>query len=551
VAHTPAAQESTLSAGLKETVTLSDIGIQLEEHPASGYLAVTTDATVLNEAQVQGARQAAGELNASSRTVSLYLAEKIIDTDRPDAPMIAYAMVAGMQPLPEFDFTTGAPDTGDIPKNEVWLNSWAAADLGAKPEDSLKLTYLVPTTGGDYPTQAFTLRLGAVVEMEGLGADAALVPDFPGITEAETVGDWEAPFPVDMGLITERDEAYWHRYRAAPKAFVNPSVVRRMWQSAPEGERADWVTSVLVRPPAGVSVTEFARKYRTALLDELPPSVSGLAFRPVRQMALEASKGTSDFSQLFLGLSIFLVLSGAGLGGMLLRLLAQRRSQQAGIMQAVGYPAPLVGRALVIEGLAMTVIATVLGVPAGMGYAAGIIRALNNWWSGAVGRTGALWFHWTPASLLIGAISGLAIGTIVVVWRQAARAISRTRAAARFRADPNRFDGWKSETGRVVAETPAGCCGVACTALHGLANHRTTDGLLWHRLCAAAGGAVGIETRSLCCAAIHRRQPLDPAPVPAQRRSQFGAESACHRHHRSRDVHHRRRGRQFTGPLRT
>ncbi|MFO7948459.1 MAG: FtsX-like permease family protein, partial [Armatimonadota bacterium] len=151
-----------------------------------------------------------------------------------------------------------------------------------------------------------------------------------------------------------------------------------------------------------------------------------LAFRPVRQMALEASQGTSDFSQLFLGLSMFLVLSGAGLGGMLLRLLAQRRSQQAGIMQAVGYPAPLVGRALVIEGLTITVIATVLGVPAGMGYAAGIIRALNNWWSGALGRTGALWFHWTPASLIIGAISGLAIGTVVVVW--SARQLGQSRA---------------------------------------------------------------------------------------------------------------------------
>jgi len=113
---------------------------------------------------------------------------------------------------------------------------------------------------------------------------------------------------------------------------------------------------------------------------------------------------------------MFLVLSGAGLGGMLLRLSIDRRASQAGIMLATGTPPKLVGRALFAEGAVLTVLGTLVGVPAGLLYAAGIISALGNWWSGALGATSSLWLHFTAGSLLVGAVSGLAIGLLTVAW---------------------------------------------------------------------------------------------------------------------------------------
>jgi len=252
--------------------------------------------------------------------------------------------------------------------------------------------------------------------LAGPAADPALVPDFEGITDAAHVDDWDPPFPVDLSRITDRDEEYWDKYRATPKAFVSLDTVQAMWQSGPEGESADWVTSVRIAPPAGTSLPALQEAFTAALLRRIRPGQSGLAFRPVRELALEASRGTSDFGQLFLGLSMFLVLSGAGLGGMLLRLSIDRRASEAGIMLATGTPPKLVGRALFAEGAVLTVLGTLVGVPAGLLYAAGIISALGNWWSGALGTTSSLWLHVTADSLLVGAASGLAIGLLTVAW---------------------------------------------------------------------------------------------------------------------------------------
>jgi hypothetical protein len=42
----------------------------------------------------------------------------------------------------------------------------------------------------------------------------------PGITEARSIRAWDPPFPLDLRRIRPKDEDYWNRYRATPKAFI-------------------------------------------------------------------------------------------------------------------------------------------------------------------------------------------------------------------------------------------------------------------------------------------------------------------------------------------
>ena len=59
-----------------------------------------------------------------------------------------------------------------------------------------------------------------VVPMSGAGGDSTLTPEYPGITDAADVVDWDPPFPVDLQRVRKADEDYWDNWRAAPKAFI-------------------------------------------------------------------------------------------------------------------------------------------------------------------------------------------------------------------------------------------------------------------------------------------------------------------------------------------
>jgi putative ABC transport system permease protein len=405
-----------LASALASSCTLSDHGLALRRGTEQGYYSLTSEATVLTDAQVEAAKQAAQDSHSEAAITSVYLATTMSKVHPANAPELAYAMVAAIEQPQSFVFHEGS---GDAPgDDEIWLNEWAAEDLNAHVGESVRLTYMMPTEDGTYPTADVELKVRAIVEMEAAGADAGLVPDFEGITDAGNVDDWEPPFPVDLSRITDRDEEYWDKYRASPKAFVGFSTARTMWQSAPGGDSAGWVTSVRVQPMpvCEVSFDGVGPWFTKELLRHLSPQEAGLVFRPVRELALQAAQGTSDFGQLFLGLSMFLVLSGAALGAMLLRLLVDGRASEAGLMLATGCPAGLVRRALLAEGTILTLLGTLLGVPGGLLYAAGIIHALGSWWSDALGTTPHLWLHVAPQSIAIGTAAGLIIGLLAVAW---------------------------------------------------------------------------------------------------------------------------------------
>ncbi len=401
-----------LEGALKSACKLPDYGLRVTGNGLGG-LSLSSDATLLPPSQVTAATDAASACGGKAARVSVYLATRIAKLSEPGSAGIAYAMMAGVEP--SASALPGAPL--DTPaRSEVWLNSWAASDLRAAVGDMLEVSYLVPTNDGAYPTAKMKLRLARIVDLSGEFADRTLVPEFKGLTDAARMTDWKPPFPVDLGRITPRDEEYWSRYRATPKVFVNLGTAQALWQKGPEGAKADSVTSIRIMPPRGVGLAGFSQAFVARLLSSLPPGSSGLAFRPVREIAVAASQGTSDFGQLFLGLSMFIVFSGMGLAGMLLRVSLDSRASQAGIMLATGVPRSLVRTAMAAEGMLLTVVGVLVGVPAGVGYAAVIIQALTRWWNGAIGSTPSLWLHVTAQSLAVGAASGLAVGLLTVLW---------------------------------------------------------------------------------------------------------------------------------------
>ena len=52
-----------------------------------------------------------------------------------------------------------------------------------------------------------------MVPIAGLAADRRLAPDYPGITGANSLADWDPPFPIDLSRVRPADERYWDDYR--------------------------------------------------------------------------------------------------------------------------------------------------------------------------------------------------------------------------------------------------------------------------------------------------------------------------------------------------
>ena len=143
------------------------------------------------------------------------------------------------------------------------------------------------------------------------------------------------PFPVDLSRVRPKDEAYWDQWRAAPKAFVPLEIGQRLW-----GSRFGDVSSI-----------RFALRDAEAVAAAVREEMSGqVAVRSVREEALSAATGTTDFGEYFLYFSFFLVLSALLIAYLFFALGVEQRAREVGLLAAVGFPASRVRRQFLGEG---------------------------------------------------------------------------------------------------------------------------------------------------------------------------------------------------------
>ncbi|MEN6626281.1 MAG: FtsX-like permease family protein [Candidatus Sumerlaeia bacterium] len=404
-----AAANTDAQAKIDRAADLDDVGIKVAAQntpatPGHAFVSVESAQIFLPRYTIDLATQAAASLHARCRPTLTYLANAMIAGGR----MTPYSTVAALDDL-------------DLGPGEIALNAWTADDLAARVGDRLRMTYFLPTAGRFVETTA-TLTVARIVPMTSPLVASGLAPDFPGIADAETIGSWNPPFPLDMKRIRPKDEAYWDKYRAAPKAFVSLATGRRLWAN-PYGD----ATSIRVEGVAAPALQK-------AMRERLDPARAGLRLEPVRRRAIEASRGASDFAGLFVGFSFFLLMASAMLIHALFQLGVQARAREFGILSAIGLRAPLIRNLMLAEGGIIAAAGGVIGLLLGTGYAALLIHGLRTWWIGAVGAP-FLRLHVDAASLAGGLVGGLTIAMISIVIaarglaKQGARGLLAGRAA--------------------------------------------------------------------------------------------------------------------------
>jgi putative ABC transport system permease protein len=380
------AQQSRVNALLlpsaafqKNKITLDDLGIKIRTLPNG--LSIETASAVLSDALVSTVQKAAG---GNAQPIFSYVANSIRIGDRE----VPYSIVTGMG--------------NDLPADGIALDDWAAKDLNAKPGDDVTLDYYYWEPSGSLVTRTAKFKLTKILPMTGIAIDRDLTPEYPGITEAKTIGDWDPPFPIDLKKVRPRDEDYWKEYRTAPKAFVSLATAQKLW-----GSRFGKVTSMRVE---GSDAAAFAEKLR-ALVD---PQSLGMAIVEPRAQALKQAEGSTDFGEYFTYFSFFLVVSALLLTGLFFQLGIGQRLREIGTLRAVGFPASKIRRLFVAEGLVLSLAGVVAGSIGAVAYAAFLLYGLKTWWRGAVG-TGLLRLHVSAESLMSGAIAGVLIALLCVL----------------------------------------------------------------------------------------------------------------------------------------
>ncbi|HVG19404.1 MAG TPA: ABC transporter permease, partial [Blastocatellia bacterium] len=416
---------------LKDRFALEDLGIKLRALDGGRGVSLDSESAVISDSLVEAATQAASRSKATVLPILSYLANSI----RAGGREVPYSLVTALDAEslaamkhsgalagnraaeivtpdgggPVSPAHAGAAASGP-PLPPILLNEWAASDLGAKPGDVVTLDYYLWREEGKLLTETAQFRLDAVVPIEGRAADRDLVPDYPGITETESLSDWDPPFPVDLQRVRPRDEDYWHRYRTTPKAFIPLEAGQRLWQT-----RYGRLTSLRILPPESAEAQSFLQSYKNDLRASLDPIEAGLSAYPARNEGVESSRGATDFGEYFVYFSFFIVVSALLLASLFFKLGIEQRLREIGVLRSVGFSAAQVRSIFLREGVVLAATGSLLGTIGALGYAALLMAGLRTWWVGAVGTT-MLDLHVSAASLALGGAGGILVAVACVVW---------------------------------------------------------------------------------------------------------------------------------------
>lgn len=413
-------------------VSLADLGLKLEritkafdDETIFDYYSVTSDRLLIDETAVDAITTALPE--GSVTPAMTYLANAIEIADAKDAPRttVTYSTITAIDSSPELPlkFDIQNPTSDAVP---MALNSWTADRLDATVGTRLRIAYYEPEVeNGNEIERTFQAVVTDIVPITEPAKryfrnrpavfdqpptrynDPNLTPTVPGVTDQDSMSDWETPFELTR-KVPDEDDDYWKNHRLTPKAFIPLAEGKRLFSS-----RFGETTNLRIDTSAAKDIDALEEQ----LIAATQPVLSELGWhaRSIREAQLAASKGTTPFDGLFLALSFFVIFSAVMLIAMLFRLGMVARCRELGTMMALGLERKQVSRIFMGEGVIIAVVGVILGVAGGIAYAVLVLAALRSYWVGAV-TVPFLTFHATATSLMIGAAVGLLIGLATLWW---------------------------------------------------------------------------------------------------------------------------------------
>ncbi len=352
-------------------------------------------------------RESADERQRDLASRRIFFEPPIIDAAAAPVPVFTYLInriQAGPHITP-YSFVSTAnvlPLNRTLDEHDIIVNQWLADDLQVHEGDRVTLHYFVLSEHSQLQEQSAVFNIVHIIPLK---KDLSLMPSLPGLSDVDNCRDWHPGIPIDLKQIRDKDEAYWETSRGTPKAFISPVTAARLWSN-----RFGRFTALRF-PEAVATGTIEAR-----LLAALDPSQFGLTFEPVREQALQAAVPMTDFSQLFIGLSFFVIVAASLLAVLLFQLYLEERRPEIGLYLALGFTVAQIRRLFLIEGLVLAVLAMLLAPLFGWLYHGLLLLGIQTWWSGAFAMS-RIAMTSRPITMLFGTLIATALLMILFIRR--------------------------------------------------------------------------------------------------------------------------------------
>ena len=392
---------------------------------------------------------------------------------------VPYSTVLGIpsntHPLGRLVDASGDPLAAPV-GDEVIIDQWLADDLAAQGRpvsvgDVLELRcFVAETLHGEVAEETHRCRVSGIAAMQGLAAARETVPTVAGITDEDSIADWDPPFPFDRSRVRstppdDQDDQYWKTYAATPKLFMSLARGREI-----AGSRFGVTTTWHLPPlPADRPLASVASDLAAAIL----PAAAGIEVVPLAQLAAVAASGSTPFGLLFLALSSFVIGAGLVLLWLLFGLLVASRSKTLGILAAVGWNPRRLAELLVLVAAAAILAGVGVGMLLGPIWSQLLLWRLGTGWATSVASgSEAVFGSGLPglATVVAGAAAAAAVATAAVLLA-AIRAGRRSPLTLLRAAGASLAGRWRMARGRRPLRSLLGLAGrgVAWRSGRGLA----------------------------------------------------------------------------------
>lgn len=373
-----------IETSLRNQFTGPDAGLKMQYLEQSGLFEVASSRVFIDEILADHLQTA----HDSAQGIITYFVNSISR----DTLTTPYSFVSTLPP-------------GELRPGEVIINRWLSEDIGAVEGDSIDLSYFVVGPLRELEVQATRLRVKAVVPIEGRFADGGLMPDLPGLSDAGNCRDWDTGVPIELEQIRDKDEDYWDRYAGIPKAFISIDEARGLWSNR-------FGTFTAIRIPASPSD---ATSQESLIMEGFDPGNLGFTLQETRTKGYEAAGEGVDFTELFAGLSFFLLVAGVLLTVLLFLLNLESRYHQLGTLVVMGIPLKAIRRIILIEGMVVAVVGALAGLGLSIIYNQLVFMAMNGVWRDVV-RTEMMYMDIRPGTLATGLVMTLVISFAAIYF---------------------------------------------------------------------------------------------------------------------------------------
>lgn len=370
--------DAELIAHIQQSWTLEDVNLEIRQNEDLNYTEVISDRVFVEPAVEQFCAANLPE----SRPVFTYFINDF--------------SINGLQAPYSFVSTDES-----LKGQQMTVSQWLAEDLKIKVKDTVKLSYFEVGPLRRLVPKDTAFIVERIYRQEGLLADQNLMPVIPGLSDAGNCRDWKTGVPVDLKKIRPKDEDYWKARKGTPKAFISLETGKKLW-----GNRFGQSTAIRLE---GLKKAEFEK----SLLFGLLPSQMGFDVKDVKAEGLSAASNGTDFGQLFIGLSFFVLFAAILLAFLLFKLYLGFRKAEIGTLTAMGFSFKTIRSLFFGEASLIVFIGILLGIPFAIFYNQLILNAINTIWVDIV-HTSIVNIHIRPASLIIGSLV-IAILSMVTV----------------------------------------------------------------------------------------------------------------------------------------